>query len=81
MAVYVVGLLLLTGAIELTLALFLAVQGKVPAPSSDFWVVYLFIDIGLIAAGGILVQRGLASLRAPARPAPDAPDSANPPNP
>lgn len=63
MAVYLVGLLLITAAIELTLALFLATQGKVPSPTSDFWVVYLVADVALFAGGGLLVPRGLAQLR------------------
>lgn len=64
MAVYLSGLLLITAAIELTLALFLATQGKVPSPSSDFWVVYLVVDVVLFAGGGVLVPRGLTQLRA-----------------
>lgn len=63
MAVYLVGLLLLTAGIELTLALLLASQGKVPSPSSEFWVVYLGVNIAFYTGGGVLVPRGLGALR------------------
>jgi len=66
MAVYLVGLILITAAIELTLALLLATQGKVPSPSSDFWVVYLLADVVLFSGGGVLVPRGLSQLRSAA---------------
>lgn len=73
MAVYLAGLVMLTGAIELTLALLLASQGKVPTPSSAFWTVYLGVDIALLAIGGILVARGLGTLRSGVRAGPDDP--------
>jgi|GEM_PF-2937331 len=79
MAVYLVGLLQVTAAIELTLALLLASQGKVPAPSSDFWPVYLFVDIALVAAGGILIARGLETMHSPTPEASPDPAEDNPP--
>ena len=63
MAIYLSGLLCITSAIELTLALFLATQGKVPAPSSGFWVIYRVADIAMFSGGGILIPRGLSRLR------------------
>lgn len=63
MAVYLSGLVLVTGAIELTLALFLASQGKFAAPSSTFWVVYFAADVAMFAFGGVLVPLGLMQLR------------------
>jgi hypothetical protein len=79
MAVYIVGLLLITAAIELTLALVLASQGKVPSPSSDFWLLYLTVDIAFVAVGGFLVPRGLSALRSTAPGSPTDPTSGGPP--
>lgn len=63
MVVYITGLVLVTAAIELTIALVLASRGALPSPSSAFLLVYLLVDIGLFATGGFLVARGLRSLR------------------
>lgn len=59
MAVYLVGLLPLTPAFELSLALFLASEGEVPSPSSDFRRVYLVVDIGRFTRGGVLLPEVL----------------------
>lgn len=64
MALYVAGLLLLTSAIELTLALFLAVQGKLPAPATTFLEIYFGAAVALFAGGGVLMILGLGRLRA-----------------
>jgi hypothetical protein len=63
MALYLSGLLLMTASIELTLALLLAARGAVPSPSSAFWLLYLTVDIALIAGAGLLIARGLLRLR------------------
>jgi hypothetical protein len=63
MVVYITGLVLVTSAIELTLALVLASRGAVPAPSSGFFLVYLLVDIGLFSAGSLVVTKGLQTLR------------------
>ncbi len=60
---YVAGMMLVTAAIELTLALFLAVQGKLPAPSTTFLGFYAVVDIALFTSGGWLVTRGFSRLR------------------
>jgi hypothetical protein len=64
MVAYIAGLVLVTSAIELTLALLLAGRGNVPTPSSDFLLVYLLIDIGLFAGGSTVVVRGLRTIQA-----------------
>ncbi len=64
MAIYISGMMLVTAAIELTLALFLAVQGKLPAPSTTFLGFYAVVDIALFTSGGWLVTRGFSRLRA-----------------
>ncbi len=64
MALYLAGLLLITGAIELTIALFLAVQGRLPAPSSQFLGVYAVVDIVMFVSGGWLALWGFIRLRA-----------------
>jgi hypothetical protein len=79
MAVYLAGLLLLAAAIELTLALFLASEGKVPSPSSDYWTVYLVVDIALFTSGGVLVPRGLETLRSQGIEPPEDLTSQSPP--
>jgi hypothetical protein len=63
MVVYIIGLVLVISAIELTIALALASRGALPAPSATFLLVYALIDLGLFAAGGFLVTRGLQTLR------------------
>jgi hypothetical protein len=62
MAVYVAGLVSITAAVELTLALLVASRGSVPAASSLFWPVYLAVLIALVVAGAILIARGLGEL-------------------
>jgi len=79
MVVYLTGLVMVTAGIELTLALVLASQGKVPSPASEFWPVYLVVNIGLFAAGGLLVPRGLLELRTEERARRDAPVPKDPP--
>ena len=64
MVAYIAGLVLVTSAIELTLALLLAGRGPVPTPSSDFLLVYLLVDIGLFAGGSMVVVRGLQTIQA-----------------
>jgi hypothetical protein len=60
---YIVGLVLVISALELTIALALASRGALPSPSSSFLLVYALVDIGLFAAGGYVVIRGLQALR------------------
>jgi hypothetical protein len=77
MVVYITGLVLVTSAIELTLALVLASWGALPSPSSSFLLIYLLIDVGLFVAGGFLVAGGLRTLqtkRPSARPESMPPD-------
>jgi hypothetical protein len=72
MALYVTGLILITGAVELVLALLVASRSSVPAASSLFWPLYIGVLIGLVVAGAILIVRGLYALRReriPAEPA------------
>jgi hypothetical protein len=76
MVVYISGLVLLTAAIELTLALVLASRGALPAPSSSFLLAYLLVDIGLFVAGGIVVTQGLRTVRSERRR--DRVEEANP---
>jgi len=66
MVAYIAGLVLVTAAIELTLALVLPSRGAVPAPSSSFLLVYLVVDIGLFSAGGLVVAMGLQRIRSAA---------------
>lgn len=73
MAIYLSGLLLITAGIELTLALFLATQGKVATPSGSFWTLYLIVDIGMFCGGGTLIARGLSRLRSGDRAPPPGP--------
>lgn len=69
MAVYVTGLVLVTAAVELVIAFFIAVRStSVPASSSDFWTVYFGATVALVVAGGVLIPRGLSELRAAASP-------------
>jgi hypothetical protein len=63
MAIYLAGLLLATAGIELMLALFLAVQGRLPAPSTEFLGIYAVVDLILFGFGGILVWQGWFRLR------------------
>ena len=63
MAIYVTGLVLLTGAVELVLAYFVASRTTVPPASSLFWPAYLGALIVLVVAGALLVARGLELLR------------------
>jgi hypothetical protein len=67
MALYLLGLLLITAGIELTLALVLASQGRVASPSSIFWAIYLIVDIAMFSGGGLLIPRGLSRLRVTGR--------------
>ncbi len=78
MAIYLSGLLLITTGIELTLALFLATQGKVATPSASFWMIYLLVDIGMFCGGGVLVARGLGRLRSGEGAPPPGPVSGTP---
>ncbi len=69
MALYVSGLMMLTGAIELLLAFVIRTHISMPDESSIFWPIY-FGAVGLLTlAGGTLVARGLRELRAEPRPA------------
>jgi len=74
MILYIIGLVLVTSAVELTIALVLAGRGAVPAPSSGFLLVYLVVDIGLFAAGSLVVATGLRTLRSAAPSAEAPPD-------
>ena len=66
MAVYVTGLVLLTAAVELVIAYFIAVRTTtVPASSSSFWSVYFGAVVALVIAGAVLIPRGLQALRVP----------------
>ena len=66
MAVYVTGLVLLTAAVELVIAFFIAVRSaSVPSSASSFWSAYFGVIIALVVAAGVLVPRGLRALRAP----------------
>ena len=70
MAVYVTGLVLVTAAVELVIAFFIAVRSTdVPASSSDFWSFYFGATVALVIAGAVLIPRGLSELRAAASPA------------
>jgi hypothetical protein len=72
MAIYITGLVLITGAVELLLALLVASRTSVPSASSLFWPAYLAVLIALVVAGAILIARGLEVLhrdRAPAETA------------
>ena len=67
MAVYVTGLVLLTAAVELVIAFFIAVRSTaVPSAASSFWSVYFGVIVALVVAAAVLVPRGLRTLRAPA---------------
>jgi hypothetical protein len=63
MVQYIIGLVLVISALELTIALALASRGALPSPSSSFLLLYALVDIGLFATGGYVVFRGLQSLR------------------
>ena len=63
MAVYVAGLVLITGAVELVLALFVAARTSMPSPSSLFWPAYLGALIALVSGGGVLILTGLREIR------------------
>lgn len=64
MAVYVIGLVLVTAAIELVIAFFIAAHSThVPSSTSSFWWVYLGALVILVTSGGVLVARGLFELR------------------
>ena len=66
MAVYVTGLVLLTAAVELVIAYFIAVRTtSVPASSSSFWSVYFGAVVALVVAAAVLIPRGLEALRVP----------------
>lgn len=69
MAVYVSGLALATGGVELTLTFVIRVGGTLPSPSSLFWVAYLVAIVGLLGAGATLIRQGLERLRTPRSPA------------
>jgi hypothetical protein len=62
MAIYITGLVLITGAVELLLALLVASRTSVPSASSLFWPAYLTVLIALVVAGAILIARGLEVL-------------------
>ncbi len=63
MAVYISGLVMITGAVELVLALFVADRASVPALPSLFWAAYLGTVVALVIVGALLVVRGLRALR------------------
>ena len=64
MAVYVSGLVLVTAAVELLIAVVIAARATgVPSASSEFWPIYFGVIIVLVAAGGLLIPRGLRELR------------------
>ena len=68
MAVYVTGLVLVTAAVELVIAFFIAVRSTtVPSSSSGFWSVYFGAIVALVVAGAVLIPRGLHGLRSPVR--------------
>jgi len=62
MAFYVAGLVLITGAVELVLALLVTSRTSVPAPSSLFWPVYLVAVIALVGGGAVLILAGLREI-------------------
>jgi hypothetical protein len=63
MAIYITGLVMITAAVELILALVVASRSSVPAASSLFWPVYFSVLIALVVAGAVLIVRGLGALR------------------
>lgn len=63
MMTYVVGLVMIFGAVELALALFLVIRTAVPSLPLLFWVVYSALLAILTVAGGSFVYRGLGALR------------------
>lgn len=69
MAVYVTGLVLATGGVELTLAFLIRVGGALPSPTSLFWVAYLAAIVALFGAGAGLIRQGLGRLRSSRIPA------------
>lgn len=76
MAVYVTGLVLLTAAVELVIAFFIAVRSvSVPSSSSDFWSAYFGVIVVLVIAAGVMVPRGLRTLRSSVRVAEAEPPS------
>ncbi len=62
MALYVLGLVLLTGGVELVIAFVIRAGGPLPPSESFFWAAYLAAIVGLLAAGAILVSQGRAVL-------------------
>ena len=70
MAIYVLGLVLTTGGVELTLAFVLRVGGSLPSPTSWFWVGYLAAIVALFGAGASLIREGLGRLRSTPGPSP-----------
>jgi hypothetical protein len=67
MAIYITGLVLIIGAVELVLALVVASHGtNAPPASSLFWPVYLAVLIALVVAGALLIARGLGEIHRPA---------------
>ncbi len=63
MLLYVTGLVLITGAVELGIAYFLSTRGAVPAVLSTLALVSFAVVVALVAAGGVLIYRGLRALR------------------
>lgn len=76
---YITGLVLVTSAVELSIALVLTRRGALPAPSSSFLLVYLLVDIGLFVVGGFLASRGLRAIRSERPPVPAEAPSEQPP--
>ncbi len=68
MAVYVIGLILVTAAVELLIAYVIATRANDVAQSSTLWPTYFGAVIGLAVSGGVLIPRGLSALRSPRRP-------------
>ncbi len=78
MALYVLGLVLVTGGVELVIAFVIRVGGSLPPSESGFWAAYLAAIVGLLGAGAVLVSRGLAMLGRARGPAPAPPDADEP---
>ncbi len=68
MLLYVVGLVLVTAAVELVIAFLFSTHGAIPSQSSAFWIAYIGAVVVLLGAGGALIPRGLHRLRSPPAP-------------
>lgn len=69
MALYVTGLVLIIGAVELVLAVLIVLRSSVPSDSAAFWSAYFGAIVVLGIVGALLVRRGLRGLRSAATPA------------